>query len=192
MSETSPRERVWQSIRHQQPDRVPWHFACTVPTRIKLERYYGTEDLNTVLDQHVVKFRTRLPFVETSPDFFLDEFGVTWNRKIDKDIGNVREYILKEPSLKGFKFPDPHHPQRLTALPAFIETNRSRFRLVSLSFALFERAWILRGMENLMVDMLEAPQFVDDLLDAIMEYDLEVMEDVLKVWLRHGGRIHRL
>ena len=57
-------------------------------------------------------------------------------------------------------------------MQAFTETYKQRFRLFSLSFSLFERAWILRGMEDLMVDMLEAPGFVDELLDAILEYDL--------------------
>jgi len=180
MTKISPRERVWQAIRHQQPDRVPWNFPYTVPTRIKLENYYGTKDLNTALDQHIVKFRVRLPYKEIRPDFEKDEFGVVWNRTVDKDIGVVEEYLLKDPSLEHFEFPNPHHPDRLTALPAFIAANPDRFRLVSVSFALFERAWILRGMENLMVDMLQNPGFVDDLLDNIMEYDLAILEDVLK------------
>ena len=37
---------------------------------------------------------------------------------------------------------------------------------------MFERAWTLRGMENLLADMILNPQFVDDLLDNILEYNL--------------------
>jgi uroporphyrinogen decarboxylase len=180
MSETTPRERVWQSIHHQQPDRVPWSLPCTIPTRIKLENYYGTTDLNKVINQHIVKFRMRIPYEEIRPDYFLDEFGVVWNRTIDKDIGNVEEYILKKPSLKGFSFPNPHDPRRLAPLPAFIAANPDRFRLVSISFALFERAWSLYGMANLMMDMLQRPEFVDELLDTILEYDLAILDDALK------------
>ena len=72
----TPRQRVWQSIRHQQPDRVPWHFGLTTPARLKLEQHFGTRDLDTVLDQHIVKYRSRLPYIEIRPDFFLDEFDL--------------------------------------------------------------------------------------------------------------------
>ncbi len=180
MHKLTPRERVWQSIRHQQPDRVPWQIACTIPTRLKLENYYGTGDLDRVLDQHIVKQRARLPYTEIRPDFFQDEFGVVWNRTIDKDIGNVEDHPLKEPTLKGFRFPDPHNPRRLAPLPAFLAANPDRFRLFSLSFSMFERAWILRGMENLLVDMLETPAFVDELMDTIQAYDLGILEDALR------------
>jgi uroporphyrinogen decarboxylase len=180
MSEITPRECVWQSIRHQQPDHIPWHFGCTIPTRIKLENYYGTTNLDEALDQHIVKIRARLYGKEISPGFYQDEFGVVWNRTIDKDIGNVVEYIIKERSLKGVAFPDPHNPARLQALSAFIDKNPNRFRLVSIGFSLFERAWSLYGMANLMMDMLEEPAFVDELFDAILEYHLAVLDDVLK------------
>jgi len=138
---------------------VPYHFPCTIPSRIKLENHYDTKDLATVLDQNIVKFSARAsrPPQEIKPDFFRDEFGVVWNRTVDKDIGAVEEFFLKDRSLKGFQFPNPHDPNRSAAMQAFTETHKERFRLFSLSFSLFERAWILRGMEDLLVDMLEAP-----------------------------------
>jgi len=180
MNDITPRQRVWQSIRHQQPDRVPWQFGFTQPTRQKLEDYYGTPDLDAVLGQHIAKYRSRLPYDEIRPNFVRDEFGVVWNHTLDKDIGVVESYLLKERSLKGVTFPDPHDLRRLAAMPAFLAANPDRFRLFSVSFSLFERAWILRGMEDLMVDMLEAPAFVDQLMDAILEYDLAILADALK------------
>jgi uroporphyrinogen decarboxylase len=176
----TPRQRVWKAIRHQEPDRVPWYFGCTLPARNKLEAYYGTAGLDEVLDQHIVKYRSRLPYVEIRPDFVQDEFGVVWNHTIDKDIGVVDSYQLKERSFRGLTFPDPHDPRRLAGLPAFLQANPHRFRLFSVSFSLFERAWTLRGMEDLMVDMLEAPGFVDELMDTILEYDIQLLNDVLQ------------
>ena len=157
MVETTPRERIQLSIRHKQPSRVPWHFGCTTPTRLLLENYYGTTDLDTILDQNIVKFRSRLPYVEIRPDFVRDEFGLIWNRTIDKNIGIVEKHPLQERSLKGVNFPDPHDSRRLEALPEFLEANPNRYRLFSLGFSLFERAWTLRGMEDILVDMLQDP-----------------------------------
>ena len=180
MTPCTPRQRVWQAIRHVEPDRVPYHFSFTVPARQKLEAHYGTTDLDRVLDNHLVKYRARRPFEEVLPGFWRDEFGVVWNRTVDKDIGVVAEYQLKGRSLEGYTLPDPRDPRRYEALPAFLAAHPERFRFVSVGFSLFERAWSLRSMPELMVDMLEAPEFVDELLDALVQFDLGVVEEVLK------------
>jgi uroporphyrinogen decarboxylase len=176
----SPRERVWQAIRHQQPDRVPWQVNCTVPMRQKLEAYFGTTELDDVLGNHLARYRARGPnsVREIRPGFFRDEFGVVWNRTVDRDIGVVEHYQLPTRSLADYRFPDPRDPQRFAPLPAFIAMHRNRFRCVSLGFSLFERAWSLRGMTDLMVDMLEAPEFVDELFDALTEFNLTIVEEL--------------
>jgi uroporphyrinogen decarboxylase len=159
---------------------VPYHFGCTIPARQKLEAYYGTAELDRCLDNNLVKYRTRLAHVEVRPGFWRDEFGVTWNKTVDKDIGVPETYLLKDRSLEELTIPDPGRPERYAGLPAFIEANPDRFRLISHGFSLFERAWSLRGMVELMVDMLEAPDWVDELLDAIHAYNLAVVERMVQ------------
>lgn len=180
MTTITPRERVWTAIRHQVPDRVPWHVGYTVPMQRKLEAYFGTTNLDDALGNHMARYRARPPFQEIRPGFFRDEFGVVWNRTVDRDIGVVEEYQLTGRSLAGYRFPDPLNPARYAPLPAFIETHRNRFRYVSIGFSLFERAWSLRGMADLMMDMLEAPEFVDELFDALMEFDLAIVAEMVK------------
>jgi uroporphyrinogen decarboxylase len=178
----TPRERVLKAIRHEQPDRAPWYFTFTAPARKKAEAYYGTTDLDTVLGNHMAKYRPlrREAWQEIRPGHWRDEFGVVWNRTVDKDIGVVEDYQLKTRSLAGYTFPDPHDPSRFEALAGFAAAHADRFRYVSLAFSLFERAWSLRGMTNLMIDMLEAPEFVDELFDAIAAYDRGILEEVLR------------
>lgn len=179
---TTPRQRVWQAIDHVEPDRVPWQIGCTTPARRKLEAWYGTSNLDEVLGNHLAKYRPRAPdaLVEIRPGFWRDEFGVVWNRTMDPDIGVVETYPLRGRSLAAFAWPDPHDPRRYAALPAFLEQNRERFCYVSMSFALFERAWTLRSMPELLVDMLEAPSFVDQLFDRLTEFNLGILEEVLR------------
>jgi len=178
----TPRARVQQAMRHQQPDRVPWQFEFTVPARRKLQAYYGVEDLAPILDNHLAAYEALPPdaWQEIRPNYWRDEFGVVWNRTIDKDIGIVDSYQLQERSLAGYRFPDPSDPRRYAGLPAFIAAHADRFRIVNIGFSLFERAWTLRSMPELMIDMLEAPAWVDELLAAITAYNLGIIEKVVQ------------
>jgi uroporphyrinogen decarboxylase len=178
---TKPRDRVWSAIRHIEPDRVPHHLSFTVPARRKLEAHFGSPNLDEILDNHLVKYKPRAPdaWQEVRPDFWRDEFGVVWNRTVDKDIGTVEQYPLHRRSLEAFTFPDPRDPHRYEALPGFAAANPDRFRVVNLGFSLFERAWTLRSMPELMIDMIEAPAFVDELLDALVDFNLAIIEHVL-------------
>jgi uroporphyrinogen decarboxylase len=179
---TTSRERVWLSIRHAQPDRVPYYFSFTQAASRKLEAYYGVADLDVALDNDMVRYSIRRPALlqELTPGFYQDEFGVVWNRTVDKDIGVPHDYPLKRRSLAGYNFPDPHDPRRYQGLPGFIQAHPQRFRLVSYGFTLFERAWTMRSMPELMVDMLEAPEWVEEFFDALTAFNMGVVQELLK------------
>jgi uroporphyrinogen decarboxylase len=50
------------------------------------------------------------------------------------------------------------------------------FKYGSIGFSMFERAWTLRGMENLLTDMILEPDFVDELLDRICDYNMKIVD----------------
>ncbi|NLC56999.1 MAG: hypothetical protein GX774_09200 [Armatimonadetes bacterium] len=179
----TPRERGLAALEHRQPDQTPFSLGFTVPAYQKLVTYYGSEEPLRALDNCLAATEAKVPgeaWVEVKPDFWRDEFGVVWNRTIDKDIGNVEFYQLPERSLAGYTFPDPHDPRRFAHFPQFLQDHADRVTVCNIGFSLFERAWTLRGMENLLIDMVEAPAFVDELLDAITEYNLGIIEEALR------------
>jgi hypothetical protein len=55
------RDRVLQAIRHEQRDRVPWHFTFTAPAREKAESHYGAGNLDEVLGNHLAVYRPQAP-----------------------------------------------------------------------------------------------------------------------------------
>jgi uroporphyrinogen decarboxylase len=61
-------------------------------------------------------------------------------------------------------------------LPAQIAEHRDKYLMWCLGFSLFERGWSLRGLEQFLVDMVEAPAFVDALFDRICRFNLELIE----------------
>jgi uroporphyrinogen decarboxylase len=178
---TTSRERVWLSIRHTQPDRVPYYFSFTQAAASSLASFYGVTDLDVALDNDMVRYSIRRPALleEVRPGFYRDEFGVVWNRSVDKDIGIPDDYPLKRRSLEGYALPDPHDPRRYQGLSSFVAAHPDRFRLISHAFTLFERAWTLRSMPELMIDMVEAPEWVEELLDALTAFNAQVIQDLL-------------
>jgi len=86
---------------------------------------------------------------------------------------------LSKPTLDGYTFPDPHADRFFADIPERIEKQGDRFRVFQLGFSLYERAWTLRGMENLMMDFIDNPGFVHELLGAICDYNLAQVEKAL-------------
>jgi len=167
------REVVRMVLEGSRPPYVPWACAFTVPATEKLVAHYGTRDIHELLDNHIIGLgRGQGRFTDVGNDCVRDAFGVTWDRSVDKDIGVVKGCVLPEPTLAGYEFPDPLAPAFFEDIPAMLERYGDCFRVYNIGFSLFERAWTLRGMENLMMDFIEHPGFVRELLDAIAEHNI--------------------
>lgn len=171
----TPRERVYRAIQFQDTDIVPYHVTFTIPAREKMVEFYGDPDFEQRLGNHFAMLRLGAlrEWEEIRTGYFRDVWGVVWNRKVDKDIGNVEGLALPEADLRGWNPPASEAEGLRPLYDAFTAEHPDEFRIASLGFSLFERAWTLRGMENLMVDMIESPAFVHELLDRITEYNLE-------------------
>ncbi len=172
---------MWTAIRHQQADIVPYQINTTIPARAMLAAHYGTTQLDDLLGNHIVRYKSRLEYEPLAePGLSRDEWGVVWNRKVDRDLGVPVNRVLADRDLGALLLPDPCDPRRYAGLPAFFAANPTRFTLFGVSFSLFERGWTLRGMEALLADMIEAPSFVAALLDRIFEWAMAVLDEMLR------------
>ncbi len=175
------REVVELAIRGQRPPYVPWHFGFTVEARAKLAAHYGEADLGARLHNHLLELGNGIGFFETiGPDLVRDHFGVVWDRSIDKDIGNVVGTVLPEPTLRGYAFPDPQEARFYADIPDRLARFGDRFRVFQVGFSLYERAWTLRGWENLMRDFHEHPAFVRELLHTIADWNIAQIQGALR------------
>jgi uroporphyrinogen decarboxylase len=167
------REVVRAVLEGRRAPYVPWSFDFTKEARDALVAHLGTEDIDTAVGNHILKLGRDIGLFETlGDDLVSDGFGVVWDRSIDKDIGNVRGEVLPMPSLAGYSFPDPRDPRFFDDIPEKLTRFPDRFSLFCVGFSLFERAWSLRGMENLYIDFCDHPGFVRGLLRAIADYNI--------------------
>lgn len=175
------REVVRAVLEGHRPPYVPWNIGLTKEAREKLQQFYGLSDLETALHNHFLRLGSDIGFFEDLGNSRMrDVFGVVWDRSVDKDIGIVEGCVLPEPTLHGYAFPDPLDPRFFADIADRIKKYGERFRVFQIGFSLYERAWTLRGIPNLLIDFYDHPDFVSDLLNTIADYNITQVQEALK------------
>ena len=167
------RERVISAISHKATYPVPWHLDLGDDISIRLERELG-QDFFEKTGSHLAQRRNE-SFTVLGSNSFLDMFGVPWNREQEGDFGVVAKYLLSEPAFGAYQFPKPDEIL-IREKCADLEKQTDLFRMYNIGFSLFERAWTLRSMAELLTDFLVNKDFVHELLNAITEYNLAVID----------------
>ncbi|MBU4211597.1 MAG: uroporphyrinogen-III decarboxylase-like protein [Verrucomicrobia bacterium] len=167
------REVVRCVLDGKRPPYVPWSFGFTCEAWEKLVNHFGSDAATQAkLHNHMIMLGTGNRFEDVGDDCVRDIFGVVWDRSVDKDIGVVKGRVLPGPSLKNYEFPDPLEKRFFANLPEEIKKHNDCFLEFAIGFSLYERAWTMRGMENLMMDFYDHPDFVRDLFRAIANFNI--------------------
>jgi len=173
------RQRVIDAINHKETDIIPFQVNFTQQEHDIVAQYLGDPDFYDKIGVHIelasyAGFPTEDP---KNPGYFKDDFGVIWNRNgVDKDIGMIEKVLFDEPDIRKYKFPELDKAKIHAMYKELMNNGHDTFKVGRISFALYERAWSLRGIENLLADMLLAPDFVEELLDAICDYNMQIID----------------
>jgi uroporphyrinogen decarboxylase len=160
---------------------VPWSCGFTREAKAKLAQHFSPLEVEDALQNHLLKLGSDIGFfTDLGHDAVRDVFGVVWDRSIDKDIGNVVGSVLTGPTLAHYTFPDPLDSRFFEDIPGRIARSGERFRVFQIGFSLYERAWTLRGMQNLLMDFYDHPAFVHSLLETIADYNIAQVQEALK------------
>ncbi|MEN6641881.1 MAG: hypothetical protein ABFE08_05490 [Armatimonadia bacterium] len=107
------KERVVASLEHRQPDRTPYTIGFTQKAAAAMTARYG-DSFWPLIDNalHGVGARPGPKDQWLSETLWQDEFGVQWDRSIDRDIGNVCNRVIPERNLDKLEMPDPRDPAK--------------------------------------------------------------------------------
>lgn len=180
----SYKEDIKSVLDHKEVFPVPYSVKFTKEALNNLNDHFHRE-FDPIKDtgSYVTVSHTNNGWNEVKPGYFMDYFGVVWNKTIDTTLGTVDIPPLKNASFGNYNFPDP---KKIPVYSFIIENNKKHpdlFHMLSIGFTLFERAWSLVGMENLLIYFLTEPDFVHELLDRITEYNI----GVIKMAVATGG-----
>jgi uroporphyrinogen decarboxylase len=175
------REIIKCILDGKKPPYVPWSFKFTEEPKLMLEKHFGVNDLDEVLGNHILQLGSDIGFFDDlGNDQFQDVFKVVWDRSIDKDIGDAKGIVLPEPTLDGYVFPNPLDPRFFNNIESEIASKPEMFRVFQIGFSLYERAWTMRGMTNLMMDFYINPEFVHELMSKICDYNIAQVDKALE------------
>jgi uroporphyrinogen decarboxylase len=185
----SRRERVRRALRHEPLDRLPTHIGWTTEMGRRLSDHFGVpqDALPDRLDNHLrrvdLTYETRL---SADGRVRYDWWGAGHDTAEEGYF--IRESPLsEEPDLDAFPWPDPWAPGLLVdAMRTRAAVGDGGFVVPNLGFALFERAWSLRGFEGLLFDLAADPAFVATLLDRITEIQLVLIGRYLELGVDGG------
>lgn len=195
------RERMAHAINHQATDYVPYCFHASETVYSKVRDHYNLPNNDAVVEfvgNHFVKIGSDFnvnPWaagiemqlvpsggpmstaVDASGGLHTDEFGCVWDRRGGMPHPVGYPLVDDRGQLANYKMPDPYHAGRFDAARALAEKHRDKFIFGKLGMALFERAWSIRGFEQLLQDMALRPDFVEELLDRILyEWNLPIID----------------
>jgi len=171
------RERVIQALSHHGTDIVPYQIDFTNQARERTAAYLGDGDFIDKIGNHILRMSYSGDHVEIRDGFFRDDFGVIWNRTgADKDIGVLDNLAIAEPDMSLYTFPEIPEERIRRRCEDTMQNRGDRFTIAEIGFSLFERAWTLTGMENLLIYMLAEPDFVGALFDRITEFNLRMLK----------------
>jgi len=168
------RETVIEAIEFRSPPYVPWAWDMTMQCAERVRAHLGTDDLTDFVDSHFLDVASQIGrFERISEDRYRDVYGVVWDRSVDKDIGRPIDWPIARPEdLDAYTFPDGDDDSWYPDVREKLAAHPDLFTRFPIGFSLYERAWTMRGLEDLLMDMLARPEFVESLLDRIVEHNL--------------------
>jgi len=203
------RERVFKTLRHEFPDRYPldgW-FLNSVLDNIK--KYYRTDDLEEVLKELGIDFRTTcmepdgnikkefsyfekmglsIPIDDyyvrrVSDNEYEDEWGVRIETTGEKDLDWKYSYHPLNNngtlSLSNLKIPDINSGNRFDKVSEDIEKYRNSYIVAAGVSTLFRKSWILCGYSKFLEALYLDRSFVEDLLDILLEFYIKLVKNYI-------------
>jgi len=195
------KERVLTILNHQEADRIPVTNRFTPEIANQLAAMLGMDytdsfDLEVALGHDLLGTKeigivSAYSMEANRPagnDLYVCDFGIL-KKKIQYPGGFYVE-IVKNPledldSFSSYKLPDPNKQEILkTQLEAYrqgIEKYGSSHVIVGgVTCTIFEGVEMLRGMERVMIDLVENQDFLEELMDLLVEYHFEVVNITLR------------
>jgi uroporphyrinogen decarboxylase len=206
-----PRDRVEMALRHEEPDRCPMQVSFTpeFATRLRQDMALqgrrvhnphgggNTYELERALEEDML-----LTSVGWANSYYMgdrpyvDEWGVAWTVQSYETPFGTGHYteiaahpLADNQAVGSYQPPDPSRPELYVDAAQVISEFKDEYWIVGVTVTtVFETAWALRGLEQMLMDMAADPGLADQVLDYPYHYHLTAAKRLVEmgvdmIWL---------
>lgn len=173
-------DRFMAALNREEPDIVPiWELIVNEPT---LSAFYGNVGYIEFADREDMDGVTIFENQKMTPapgGGQYDEWGILWKASeggVNYPSGGP---IHSHEDLQSFEPPDPRADHRFDTLREAVDRFEGKRAVVFLTHEAFEFSHYLYGLDNLLMDYIEAPDFVHELARMIIDYKIELAETAI-------------
>lgn len=199
-----PRERVEMALNHEEPDRCPMQISFTPEFASRLRRDMelqgkaahnphgggNTYELERALGQDMLLTSVGWAnsyYMDDKP--YVDEWGIHWTVQPYETPFGTGHYteiashpLADDDAISRYRPPDPNRPELYVDAAQVIRDFKDEYWIVGVTVTtIFETAWALRGLEQILIDMTVDPDLADHLLDIPYQYHLTAAKELVEI-----------
>jgi uroporphyrinogen decarboxylase len=192
------------ALHHEAPDRCPMQISFTpeFATRLRadlqlkgqsLHNPHGggnTYELERALDEDLIL--TSVGWANSyyqSDEPYVDEWGIGFDLQAYETPFGTGKYteivghpLADDDAIRTYQPPDPHRPELYADSEHVIRTFQGEYWIVGVTVTtIFETAWALRGLQQMLIDFVESPDLADVILDIPYHYHLEAAKKLVEL-----------
>ena len=176
-------ERVTAALERRQPDRVPL-FECVIDEGVMDAMLPGCDyfqfndwiGLDNASQNRSSWSRENVEFIDEERGLFRDKWGVIRAFGPESTPAPIEGPIKTPDDLKTYQPPDPTADDVLGHLPEVVERYKGTKAITAICRDSFFNPAFLRGMSRYLMDMIENPRLVHELVEVALSYDIPAMQ----------------
>ena len=177
------RERVIAALERRQPDRVPF-FECVIDERVMdallpgcdYDQFNDWIGLDNASQNRSSWSRDNVEFIDEAKGLFRDKWGVIRAFGPESTPAPIEGPIKTPEDLKTYTPPDPNADDVLGSIPHLVERYRGRKAVTAICRDAFFNPAFLRGTTQFLMDMVDNPKLVHELIEVCQSHDIPAMQ----------------
>jgi len=199
-----PRERILAALSHEEPDRCPMQVSFTpefadrlrADLQMKGQRVHNphgggnTYELERALGEDMLL--TSVGWANSyyqQPGAYTDEWGIGWDsHPYETPFGTghyteiVSHPLADDQAILSYTPPDPNRPELYAEAERVVREFQGDYWIVGVTVTtIFETAWALRGLQQMLVDFVENPDLADAILEIPYQYHLTAAKKLVQM-----------
>jgi uroporphyrinogen decarboxylase len=181
------RERVITALQRRQPDRVPL-FECVIDAGVMDAilpgcDYYAFNEfvgLDNVSQNRSSWSRDNVDMIDEERGLFRDKWGVIRAFGPESTPAPIEGPIKSPADLKRYEPPDPEADDVLGHLPEIVARYKGKKAVTAICRDAFFNPAFLRGTSQFLMDMVDNPRLVHELIEVALSYDIRAMQRMVE------------